>query len=114
MSGINNHRYNPDRSQVIHRNGRGFLKSQVKRLLKSSCGWCGVKKNLQLDHIIPICAGGGSEDSNAQTLCVKCNNRKRDTIDMELMKSYRTRGTSDQIMLKTIPNQAGKKIAGRA
>ena len=108
MSGLHNHRYNPDRSLIIHRNGKVFSKSQVKRLLKSSCKWCGTKKNLQLDHIIAICAGGGCEDSNAQTLCVKCNNKKRDTIDMELMKSYRSRGISEQVMLKTIPNQADR------
>lgn len=106
MSGKNNHRYNPDRSQVLHRNGRGFLKSQVKRLLKEKCDWCGSEKNLQLDHIMPVCAGGNSDDSNAQTLCVKCNNRKRITIDAELMKSYRIRGNSNRVMPRTIPSQA--------
>ena len=109
MSGINNHRYNPDRSQVLHRGGKGFLKSQVKRLKEPSCKWCGSRVKLQLDHIVPVCAGGGSEDSNAQTLCVKCNNKKRDTYDLVLMKSYRIRGTSDRVKPKTIPSQADKK-----
>lgn len=92
QSGSNNANYNPNRDQVLHRNGKGFLRSQVKRLLHDKCDWCGSKKNLQLDHIIPVGAGGSSEDANAQTLCVKCNNKKRVTTDMELMKKWRENG----------------------
>lgn len=35
---------------------------------------------LEVDHIIPVSAGGKTEPSNLQTLCWKCNRKKSDKI----------------------------------
>ena len=79
--------------------------------MADSCRWCGSKDKLQLDHIIPVSAGGDSEDSNAQTLCVKCNNKKRVNIDRELQEKWRENGEH----LKrdnTVPSWMRKRLEG--
>jgi hypothetical protein len=43
------------------------------------CLKCGGNKRLQIDHINPISKGGENKLMNLQTLCSRCNSRKRDT-----------------------------------
>ncbi len=40
------------------------------------CRDCYSAVNLQIDHIVPLCKGGTSDESNLQTLCRRCNRRK--------------------------------------
>jgi hypothetical protein len=40
------------------------------------CRKCHSARNLELDHLVPVSRGGGSEESNLQTLCRRCNRRK--------------------------------------
>jgi 5-methylcytosine-specific restriction endonuclease McrA len=40
------------------------------------CKYCGAKKDLTLDHIKPVAAGGENVLSNLQVLCRSCNSRK--------------------------------------
>lgn len=40
------------------------------------CRGCGSARNLEIDHIVPVCKGGDSEEPNLQTLCRRCNRRK--------------------------------------
>jgi hypothetical protein len=40
------------------------------------CQCCGSSQNLEYDHIIPFSCGGGSEVSNIQLLCMRCNRSK--------------------------------------
>jgi hypothetical protein len=40
------------------------------------CQCCGSSENLEYDHITPFSCGGGSEASNIQLLCLKCNRSK--------------------------------------
>jgi hypothetical protein len=64
-----------------------FTASQRVAWLDDKCAHCGVRENLSLDHIIPVCAGGQSVKSNAQTLCQPCNNRKLFEHDLPLAKA---------------------------
>lgn len=41
-----------------------------------TCRRCGVRKDLQADHVIPESAGGATTLGNLQTLCGGCNRRK--------------------------------------
>ena len=58
-----------------------FTAAQRKRMLKTSCEFCGSIKNLCLDHIVAVCRGGTNADDNAQTLCQPCNIKKSQTTD---------------------------------
>lgn len=40
------------------------------------CQMCGDHKDLHIDHVIPVVAGGLDEFDNLQTLCQTCNLRK--------------------------------------
>jgi 5-methylcytosine-specific restriction endonuclease McrA len=40
------------------------------------CRRCRSATNLEVDHPIPVSKGGGSDESNLQTLCRRCNRRK--------------------------------------
>jgi superfamily II DNA or RNA helicase len=48
-------------------------------LISGKCGHCGTKlnhANTQIDHIVPFALGGQTNLSNAQALCVRCNQMK--------------------------------------
>ena len=40
------------------------------------CKNCGTKKNLTIDHIIPLSKGGSNDEDNFQILCMSCNRKK--------------------------------------
>lgn len=40
------------------------------------CVYCGSKKELTLDHVVPKSKGGGNEWTNLVTSCFKCNLKK--------------------------------------
>jgi hypothetical protein len=40
------------------------------------CVYCGAKKDLTLDHVLPKSRGGGNEWTNLVTSCFKCNLKK--------------------------------------
>lgn len=41
-----------------------------------ACQCCGSSQSLEYDHIVPFSCGGGSNASNIQLLCMKCNRSK--------------------------------------
>lgn len=59
---------------------KGYLKHRDEVFARDGhkCRQCGETKNLTVDHIIPIAAGGTSDLSNLQTLCKRCNVKKSD------------------------------------
>ncbi len=40
------------------------------------CMACGTRKHIQLDHVVPVDAGGDDHPRNLQPLCGTCNKRK--------------------------------------
>ena len=51
-------------------------KKIVIELLGGQCNKCKIKKELQIDHIVPIFMGGKSEIKNLQVLCIFCHKKK--------------------------------------
>jgi CRISPR/Cas system Type II protein with McrA/HNH and RuvC-like nuclease domain len=55
------------------------LRANRNRIYKRDnheCVYCGSKKDLTLDHVIPKSKGGGNEWTNLVTSCFKCNLKK--------------------------------------
>ncbi len=55
---------------------RTSLKVNRKRIFKrdrSTCQYCGSKKNLTIDHVIPRSRGGDNTWKNLVTCCSRCN-----------------------------------------
>ena len=53
--------------------------SKRKRILlrdKGRCVKCGSKKNLEIDHVVPLARGGSNRLENLQLLCQECNRSK--------------------------------------
>lgn len=73
-----------------------FTEWQKREWMDDKCANCGKTENLQLDHIIPRFAGGGTSRENAQTLCRRCNLDKYWKQDLpyytELYESSHGRG----------------------
>lgn len=53
------------------------------------CVYCGNKKDLTLDHVIPTSKGGEHSWRNVVTACKKCNNTKTDLMGDDLPEEYR-------------------------
>lgn len=53
----------PNRNRIYKRDGY-------------ECVYCGSKKNLTLDHVIPKSRGGTNDWTNLVTSCMKCNLKK--------------------------------------
>lgn len=56
------------------------LKWKIFKRDNFTCQHCGSQEFLELDHIIPFLKGGKDEETNYQTLCKKCNLRKKDKL----------------------------------
>jgi hypothetical protein len=53
------------------------MRDAILRRDHHECRKCGADSPLEIDHIIPISAGGESVESNLQVLCRRCNRAKR-------------------------------------
>jgi len=60
----------------------GDIRQQVYERARGQCEYCQTQQKLvvimQIDHIIPLAAGGATALDNLCLSCVSCNNSKRD------------------------------------
>jgi hypothetical protein len=54
----------------------GELRFAIAYRDKYKCKWCGSRRPLEIDHIIPWSAGGPDIDTNLRVLCKPCNQRR--------------------------------------
>ena len=52
------------------------VRERILKKYNHKCAICGSKKNLTIDHIIPVLLGGTNDDDNLQVLCRSCNSSK--------------------------------------
>jgi hypothetical protein len=55
-----------------------------------TCVYCGATRQdakIEVDHVIPVAAGGTSEDGNLVAACWPCNRGKRDRLILDVMDS---------------------------
>ncbi|NET45223.1 HNH endonuclease [Okeania sp. SIO2B3] len=53
-----------------------------------SCGQTTRETQLTIDHIIPLSSGGSNDISNLQTLCNKCNQKKKHHFDPRFKRNF--------------------------
>ena len=64
-----------------HRKGiKKEIKDEVWNRDNGECVECGLKKDLEFDHIIPYSKGGADSVNNLQILCRPCNRKKSNKI----------------------------------
>lgn len=58
--------------------GREHGRIRLRILVRdgAACVKCGRGLNLEVDHIVPLYAGGAESDANRQVLCVDCHKLK--------------------------------------
>jgi 5-methylcytosine-specific restriction endonuclease McrA len=64
------------RAKVLSNGVFKITNKELKKLYNSSCLYCGSKKDIQMDHIIPISKGGRHSIGNLAPACGKCNQSK--------------------------------------
>lgn len=68
-------------------------RSMVYTRDENKCQYCGVTRNLTIDHVIPKSKGGDDSWENLVVACVSCNTKKGNKLlentDMRLIKKPR-------------------------
>lgn len=49
---------------------------EIKNSFDDRCAYCGEKKTLVQEHVIPLCRGGGYTKDNIVPSCASCNSKK--------------------------------------
>ena len=73
---------------------RPWLASVIEEMFEVQDGLCGIcNKPMnfgehEVDHVIPVCYGGGNERGNLQLAHTKCNRMKRTEVDPHDLLRY--------------------------
>ena len=59
---------------------RKIIRDRILKKCNYQCVKCGSKKDLEIDHIIPLSRGGKEDEDNMQILCKKCNREKHNAM----------------------------------
>ena len=81
----------PIRREKLVRSADGTLLTRLYGEQGGNCNICGVlfpKRNLTLDHIVPLSKGGPDADDNIQLLCQACNSMKGKRSQAWAMQHY--------------------------
>jgi len=84
------------------------IKVNRKRIMKRDgfeCGYCGSKKNLTIDHIIPKSRGGGNTWDNLVTCCSRCNTIKDDRTPNEAGMNLKVKPYQPSIFSSVISDE---------
>lgn len=60
-----------------------ILPHELNRLYSLPCQICGTRKNITIDHVIPIGRGGRHSIGNLQSMCKSCNSSKSNKLMVE-------------------------------
>ena len=66
-----------------------ITEKEYKKLYSQPCVYCGSKKRITMDHVIPVSRGGTHGIGNLVSACLSCNSSKRDKTIMEWRKLER-------------------------
>jgi 5-methylcytosine-specific restriction endonuclease McrA len=94
-------KYIKHRSRTLRAN-----RSRIYKRDGYECVYCGSKKELTLDHVLPKSRGGTNEWTNLVTSCMKCNRKKADRTPDEAKMNMKSKPYIPQIMYedKTLLN----------
>ena len=53
------------------------LRAEILKRDGALCAVCGSTKELEIDHILPVCEGGTNVEDNLRVLCKKCNRTRQ-------------------------------------
>ena len=76
------------------------------------CIYCGAKKKLTIDHMIPLSRGGPDHPDNAVWVCSRCNSSKRDKRLYEfygLKNRYKIPRIAEGKYLKLLYDELGRR-----
>lgn len=69
--------------RIIYKSRIPFSKKNVMIRDNYTCQYCGSKKELTIDHVIPVSRGGISNFENCVTACKSCNTKKGGRLPSE-------------------------------
>lgn len=78
--------YKQKRQQANSYTARKKIREKVFDINGRICIKCKSRKNLTLDHIVPVSKGGENYISNLQVLCKSCNSKKNNKENKSFME----------------------------
>jgi 5-methylcytosine-specific restriction endonuclease McrA len=83
-------------------------RTRIYKRDNNECTYCGSKKNLTIDHIIPKSRGGQNTWMNLVTCCSSCNRLKGDKTPEEANMKLNTRPYEPTIFSEILNSSVGQ------